>query len=86
MSVGQKETEDMILDNLFLAILGKWPVWEQRRIYIQLDNAPSHPKPGKFGKRITERLAEYSAVGWDIKFVTQPANSLDLNTLILAIF
>ena len=38
VSVGQKETEDMILDNLFPAILGKWPAWEQRRVRIQLDN------------------------------------------------
>ncbi len=41
MSIGQKETEDMIIDNLFPAILGSWPAWEQRRICIQLDN----PKP-----------------------------------------
>ena len=86
VSVGQKETEDMILDNLFSAILGKWPAWEKRRIRIQLYNAPPHPKPGKLGKRIAERLAEYSTVGWDISFVTQPANSLNLNTLDLAFF
>ncbi len=72
VSIGQKEIEDVILDNLFPAILGKWPAWQQRRIRIQLDNAPPHPKPGKLGKRIAERLAEYSAVGWDINFVTQP--------------
>jgi hypothetical protein len=30
--------------------------------------------------------AEYSTVGWDIYFVTQPANSPDLNTLDLAFF
>ena len=76
----------MILDNLFPAILGKWPAWEQRRICIQLDNTPPHPKPGKLGKRIAERLAEYSAVGWDINFVTKPANSPGLNTLDLAFF
>jgi hypothetical protein len=38
------------------------------------------------GKRIAERLAEYSAVGWDINFVTKPANSPGLNTLDLAFF
>ena len=73
MSDGQKETEDMIIDNLFPAILGSWPAWEQRRICIQLDNAPTHPKP-------------YSAVGWDIDFAMQPANLPDLNTLDLAFF
>jgi hypothetical protein len=76
----------MILDNLFPAILGKWPAWKQRRIRIQLDNAPPHPKPGKLGKRIAEHLTEYSTDGWDIDFVTQPANSPDLNTLDLAFF
>jgi hypothetical protein len=38
------------------------------------------------GKRIADRLAEYSAVGWDIDFAMQPANSPDLNTLDLAFF
>jgi hypothetical protein len=73
LSVGRKETEDMILDNLFPAILGKWPAWEQRRIHIQLDKSPPHPKPGKLGKKIADRLAEYSAVGWDIDFAMQNA-------------
>ncbi len=86
VSVEQKESEDMILDNLFPAFLGKWPVWEQRRIWIQLDNAPPHPKPGKLRKRIADCLAEYSADGWDIDFALQPANSLDLKTLDLAFF
>ena len=77
----------MILDNPFPAILGKWPAWEQRTIRIQLDNAPLHSKPGKLGKRIAERLAKYSTtVGRDINFVTQPANSPNLNTLNLAFF
>jgi len=31
--VGQKEMENMILDNLFLAILGRCPAWKQRRIH-----------------------------------------------------
>jgi hypothetical protein len=78
VSVGRKETEDMII--------GSWPAWEQRRIRIQLDNAPPHPKPGKLGKRIADRLTEYSAVGWDIDFAMQPANSPDLNILDLASF
>ena len=87
MTIGQKETEEMILDNPFPAILGKWPAWEQRTIRIQLDNAPLHSKPGKLGKRIAERLAKYSTtVGRDINFVTQPANSPNLNTLNLAFF
>jgi hypothetical protein len=76
----------MILDNLFSAILGKWPAWERRRICIQLDNVPPHPKPGKLGKKIADRLAEYSAVGRGISFVMQPANSPDCNTLDLAFF
>jgi len=85
-SVGRKETEDMILDNLLPAILSKWPVWEPRRIRIQLDNAPPHPKPGNLKKRIADRLAEYSAEGWDIGFALQPANLPDLNTLDLGFF
>jgi hypothetical protein len=86
VSVRQKETKDMIIDNLFPAILGSWPAWEQMRIRIQLDNAPPHPKPGKLGKRIADCLAEYSVVSWDIEFAMQPANSPDLNTLDLAFF
>jgi hypothetical protein len=60
VSIGRKETEDMILENHFPAILGKWPAWEQRRIRIQLDNAPPHPKPEKLGKRIAERWIRFS--------------------------
>ncbi len=85
-SIGQKETEDVILDNLLPAILSKWPVWEPRRIRIQLDNAPPHPKPGNLKKRIADRLAEYSTEGWDIGFALQPANLPDLNTLGLGFF
>jgi hypothetical protein len=86
VSIGQKETEDMILDNLFPAILGKWPAWEQRRVRIQLDNALPHPKPGKLGKRVADRLVEYSTAGWYIEISMQPANSPDLNSLDLAFF
>ena len=85
-SIGRKETEDMILDNLLPAILSKWPAWEPRRIRIQLDNAPPHPKPGNLKKRIADRLTEYSAEGWDIGFALQPANLPDLNTLDLGFF
>jgi len=37
-------------------------------------------------KRIADRLAEYSAEGWDIGFALQPANLPDLNTLDLGFF
>ena len=53
---------------------------------IQFDNAPPHPNPGNLKKRIADRLAEYSAEGWDIGFALQPANSPDLNTLDLGFF
>jgi len=85
-SIGRKETEDMILDNLLPAILSKWSAWEPRRIRIQLDNAQPHPKPGNLKKRIADRITQYSAEGWDIGFALQPANSLDLNTLDLGFF
>ena len=32
----------------------------------------------KLGKRIADRLAEYSAVGWDIDLAMQPTNLPDL--------
>ena len=76
----------MILDNLLPAILSKWSAWEPRRIRIQLDNAQPHPKPGNLKKRIADRIAQYSAEGWDIGFALQPANSPDLNTLDLGFF
>ena len=76
----------MILDNLFPVILVKWPAWERKRIHTQLDNVPAHPKPGKLSKGITKHLVEYSNLGWDIDFLTQPPNSLDMKTLDLAFF
>jgi hypothetical protein len=85
-SMTRKETVEMILDNLFPAIVEKWPTWEKKKIRIQLDNAKPHPTPGKLCKKITDRLGEYSALGWDIDFTMQPANSPDMNTLDLAFF
>ena len=77
VSINKKEINKMILDNLFPAILEKWPAWERKRIRIQLDNAPAHPKPGKLSKGIAKRLVEYSDLGCNINFSTQPPN-LDL--------
>ena len=76
----------MLLNNLFPAIVEKWPTWEKKKVRIQLDNAPAHPTPGKLCNQIANRLGEYSALGWDIDFTMQPANSPDLNTLDLAFF
>jgi hypothetical protein len=61
-SVGRKAEGNRGYDSwhLFPAILSKWPAWEQRKIKIQLDNAPPHPKPGNLKKRITDCLAEYT--------------------------
>jgi hypothetical protein len=86
VSVDRKAMTEMFLDNLFPAILEKWPPWEKRRIHIQLNNAPAHPKTGKLGKKIADHLGEYSALGLDINFAMQPANSPDVNTLNLAFF
>jgi hypothetical protein len=84
--VNRKETITMYLNNLLPAIVEKWPTWETKKIRIQLDNAKPHPTPGKLCSKITDRLGEYSALGFDINFTMQPANSPDMNTLDLAFF
>ena len=75
----------MILTNLLPAIEAKWPQFTRKLVRIQQDNATPHPRPGS-DERINVRLAEMRFRGWDIKFVTQPPNSPDCNTLDLAFF
>jgi hypothetical protein len=47
-----------------------------------------HPTRSRksWAKKIADRLAKYSTVGWDINFTMQPPNPQDCNTLALAFF
>ena len=87
--VGRKESIEMYVTKLLPAIVEKWPVWAEKKVRIQQDNAPAHPKTKQLGIRITTKLAEINATGWDIQFEVprmQPPNSPDCNTLDLAFF
>jgi hypothetical protein len=70
---------------LLPAIENKWPGWCPKRVRIQQDNAPAHPKPGK-SLLLNEKIAEMQTRGWYIEFVAQPPNSPDCNVEDLCFF
>ena len=81
VKVAKEVTVDMILTNLLPAIEDKkWPQFARKLVRIQQDNATPHPRPGS-DERIDVPLADMTIHGWGIKYVTQPPNSLDCNTL-----
>jgi hypothetical protein len=87
VNVKQENSMEMYITNILPAIVEKWLAWEEQVVRIQLDNAPVHPQPGRLGERLTQHLSQLrDEAGWDIDFVTQPANSPDTNTLDLAFF
>ena len=87
VNVTKATSEEMYINKLLPAIMGKWPAWEARVIRIQLDNAPMHPQPGRLGERLTQDVVQLrDNAGWDIDFLAQPANSPDTNMLDLAFF
>jgi hypothetical protein len=78
-------TIDYYIRFLLLAIKSKWPAWCPKKIYIQQDTETPHPKQGKEAQ-LNKMQAEMYARGRDVKFVTQQANSPDLNTPDFALF
>jgi hypothetical protein len=85
-NVNKENSLDLYMDKLLLAIVTKWPAWEERIVQIQLDNAPVHPRPGRLPQHLLDHLAQLGEIGWDINCNLQPPNSPDTNTLDLAFF
>ncbi len=85
-NVNKENSLDLYIDKLIPAIVEKWPAWEERVVRIQLDNAPVHPRPGRFPQRLLDHLAQLGEIGWDIDFNLQPPNLPDTNTLDLVFF
>jgi hypothetical protein len=85
-NVNKENSLDLYMDKLVPATVEKWPVWEERVVQIQLDNAPVHPRPGRLPQRLLVQLAQLGENGWDINFNLQPPNSPDTNTLDLTFF
>ena len=87
VNVNRENTCTMYIEKLLPAIMEKWPAWEERKVRIQFDNAPCHPKVGRFPAPLTDYLTSVRENdGWDIDFYCQPPNSPDCNTLDLAFF
>ncbi len=87
MNVNPGNTVTMYNEKKLLpAIMKKWLAWEERKVHIQFNNAPCHPKVGKFPAPLRDYLTSVRENGWDIGFYCQPPNSPDCNTLHLAFF
>ena len=68
------------MTKLLPAIVEKWPVWAEKKVRIQQDNAQARPITKKLGHCITTKLAAINATGWDITFKVpqmQPPDSPD---------
>ncbi|XP_021729832.1 uncharacterized protein LOC110696804 [Chenopodium quinoa] len=80
-SVNKDAIRDMLLNHVIPAIHEKWPPHLPKDILIQWDNAKPHQVP-----KDTEFTEACHAYGFNIEFVYQPAQSLDLNVLDLGVF
>ncbi|XP_021719034.1 uncharacterized protein LOC110686728 [Chenopodium quinoa] len=80
-NVNREVIRDMLVANVIPAIISKWPDSQPKIIVIQWDNARPHqvPTDAKF-------MAAKTAHGFNIQFVFQPPQSLDLNVLDLGLF
>ena len=82
VEVTKERYKEKLIQNVIPAIKRDWP--RARRgetIWAQHDNAPSHNL-----NEDPDIVRECTADGWDIKFISQPANSPDLNILDLGFF
>lgn len=71
-----------LLEEVIPAIKASWPASGRReRVRAQHDNAPSHNINDD-----PDIVRECTRDGWDIQFVSQPANTPDLNILGLGFF
>lgn len=71
-----------MITKLLPAIVAKWPAHGRHRpIWIQQDNAPSHVPPEDY-----ELQAAIAQTGLDIRIISQPPNSPDMNVLGLGFF
>ncbi|XP_042035157.1 uncharacterized protein LOC121781491 [Salvia splendens] len=80
-SVTKKVMRDCLINKIIPAIKATWPVWANKDIYIQQDNATPH---------ITTMYPDFQDVansdGFRIQLICQPANSPDTNILDLGFF
>ena len=71
-----------LIEQVIPAVKASWQAARRReRIWAQHDNAPSHKINDD-----PDIVRECTADGWDIKFISQPANSPDLSILDLGFF
>ncbi|KAK9697733.1 hypothetical protein RND81_08G057400 [Saponaria officinalis] len=80
-SVTKQVTKQCLLEKIIPVIKSKWPSTKDKHIFIQQDNATPH---------ITNNDQEFrnaaTSDGFNIKLVSQPPNSPDLNTNDLGLF
>jgi hypothetical protein len=63
-NVNKENSLDLYMDKLVPATVEKWPVWEERVVQIQLDNAPVHPRPGRLPQRLLVRSISSARREW----------------------
>jgi hypothetical protein len=82
INVDRPTMRSYMITKLLPAIVAKWPAHGRHRpIWIQQDNAPSHVPPEDY-----ELQAAIAQTGLDIRIISQPPNSPDMNVLDLGFF
>jgi hypothetical protein len=82
ITVNRDIMREYLIHKVIPAIEAKWPEADRGKpIIIQQDNAPSHVLPTD-----PELCAAIASTGLDIRLLSQPANSPDLNVLDLGFF
>ncbi|KAK9705788.1 hypothetical protein RND81_07G081800 [Saponaria officinalis] len=79
--ITKEVTKEYLISKIIPAIKSKWPEGASRRIYIQQDNAKPHIRGDD-----PDFLNAAQSDGFDIRLVSQPPNSPDLNVLDLGFF
>ncbi|XP_021722427.1 uncharacterized protein LOC110689909 [Chenopodium quinoa] len=80
-NVNKEAIRAMLLTNVILGIKAKWPSHLPKDIFIQWDNARPHQIP-----RDEEFESACQSKGFNIQFISQPAQSPNLNVLDQGLF
>ncbi|XP_021749691.1 uncharacterized protein LOC110715416 [Chenopodium quinoa] len=80
-NVNKEAIRAMLLNNAIPGIKAKWPSHLPKDIWIQKDNARPHQIP-----RDEEFVSACQSNGFNIQFIYQPPQSLNLNVLDLGLF